>query len=362
MLSDWKSVLAELDRLASPSILVSVATVRGSTPREPGTRMLVSKTECIGTIGGGNLEFKAIKIARQSLDAPNGVGLQRFPLGASLGQCCGGLVNLLFEPMVPQSEWISNAVNEYNSELSWVRAVPTGLNVTSSDYLLLSKTRQDSGLVNEEQTQVEAIAMRLLDSAEQSSLAVAGPSERLWYFEKQQSKQSTLHIFGAGHVGQAIVKVMEDQDISIKLIDSRDEWLDGEWPVNVETILTDSAEAEIDQASENSLFLVMTHDHGLDQKLTEQILKRGDFMWFGLIGSLTKRKAFEKRLTRKGFTGLQLDSMTCPIGVDGISSKRPAAIAISVAAELLQILDHKYKAQSTSRSELPPPSIVERVS
>jgi xanthine dehydrogenase accessory factor len=81
-------------------------------------------------------------------------------------------------------------------------------------------------------------------------------------------------------------------------------------------------------------------------------------VWFGLIGSLTKRKAFEKRLIRKGFTAAQLDRMTCPIGVEGISSKKPAAIAISVAARMLQILDDKNNAQL----DLPPLTIVERVS
>ncbi|MFT7675305.1 MAG: xanthine dehydrogenase accessory factor, partial [Gammaproteobacteria bacterium] len=255
-------------------------------------------------------------------------------------------------------EWLSKAVSHYDTDPSWIRAVPTGFNVDQKDYLLLSKTQLDSGLTGEALNQIEVVATRLLESHEQSCLVVAGPDERLWYFEKQQTTQSTLLIFGAGHVGRAIVKVMEDQDISIKLIDSREEWLDGVWPANVETILTDSAEAEIDQAPDNSLFLVMTHDHGLDQKLTEQILKLGDFVWFGLIGSLTKRKAFEKRLIRKGFTAAQLDRMTCPIGVEGISSKKPAAIAISVAARMLQILDDKNNAQL----DLPPLTIVERVS
>lgn len=80
----------------------------------------------------------------------------------------------------------------------------------------------------------------------------------------------------------------------------------------------------------------MSLDHGLDQLLTEQILKRDDFAYFGLIGSVTRRKRFEHRLLRRGITAEKLSGMTCPIGIAGINSKRPSSIALSIAAELLQ--------------------------
>ena len=83
----------------------------------------------------------------------------------------------------------------------------------------------------------------------------------------------------------------------------------------------------------------MTHDHALDQCLAEQILKRDDFAYFGLIGSTSKRRMFETRMHRRGIARNRFKSMKCPIGVDGIKSKAPSAIAISVAAELMQVYD-----------------------
>ena len=102
-MSDWLDHLAQLERLGEPGVLVSVADAQGSTPRETGTKMVVTQSTCLGTIGGGHLEFKAIEIARQMLESAdetnNGAKavLRRFPLGPSLGQCCGGMVVLLFE-------------------------------------------------------------------------------------------------------------------------------------------------------------------------------------------------------------------------------------------------------------------------
>ena len=77
--------------------MVTVASVRGSAPREAGAKMIVTAATVLGTIGGGHLEYKAIAIARDQLAAGNSATVRRFPLGASLGQCCGGVVNLLFE-------------------------------------------------------------------------------------------------------------------------------------------------------------------------------------------------------------------------------------------------------------------------
>ena len=83
----------------------------------------------------------------------------------------------------------------------------------------------------------------------------------------------------------------------------------------------------------------MTHDHSLDQRLCEQILRRDDFAYFGLIGSLAKRRNFETRMRRRGLDAQKFERMTCPIGIGGISSKQPAQIAIAVAAEILQVYD-----------------------
>jgi len=81
----------------------------------------------------------------------------------------------------------------------------------------------------------------------------------------------------------------------------------------------------------------MTHSHPLDEALCECILRRGDFAYFGLIGSLSKRRQFEKRLEARGVTKDRLATMTCPIGIEGVTGKEPEVIAIAVAAEVLRL-------------------------
>ena len=106
---NWVQTLRRLQQQQIPSVMVTVASTIGSTPREPGAKMIVTPEQMYGTIGGGNLEHQACAIARSQLDAPDTNRLKRFPLGAGLGQCCGGLVNLMFEPILASSSWVESA-------------------------------------------------------------------------------------------------------------------------------------------------------------------------------------------------------------------------------------------------------------
>ena len=96
---NWVQTLQRLQQQGIPAVMVTVASTIGSTPREPGAKMIVTSEQMYGTIGGGNLEYQACAIARSQLEASESSRLKRFPLGAGLGQCCGGLVNLMFEPV-----------------------------------------------------------------------------------------------------------------------------------------------------------------------------------------------------------------------------------------------------------------------
>ena len=241
-------------------MVVSVTATKGSVPRDTGTKMFVTASSVFGTIGGGHLEFKAIDIARNMIVASGARAIHRFVLGATLGQCCGGVMNLAFE-----------AIDE---AAGGVEAAP------APDFHLV--------------------------------------------------------LFGAGHVGRAIVKILTDIPCAITWVDSREDEFPKDIPAIVQRVCTDEPECEVDAASTGSYFLVMTHSHTLDQSLSERILKRDDFTYFGLIGSVSKRRQFERRLLDRGVSEAQLARMRCPIGVDSIAGKEPATIAIAVAAELMQ--------------------------
>ncbi len=164
-----------------------------------------------------------------------------------------------------------------------------------------------------------------------------------------------LHIvlFGAGHVGHALVALLGALPCAVQWVDTRDECFPDEVPANVQTEATDTPEAVIDAAPAGSGFLVMTHNHALDLTLAERIMHRRDFAYFGMIGSKTKRAKFERRLIERGIEPARLREMVCPIGVPGIVDKAPASIAVAVCAQLMQVRSRAAAATGASQ----PPSI-----
>ena len=144
-------------------------------------------------------------------------------------------------------------------------------------------------------------------------------------------------LFGAGHVGRALVKALADIDCNISWVDSREDQFPSDIPAHTQRIVSDTQTDEVMTAPANTCFVIMTHNHQLDQDLCEAVLKRDDFRFCGLIGSMTKKHKFEHRLRAKGLSESKLDKLKCPIGVSGISGKEPAVIAVAVAAQLLAL-------------------------
>ena len=252
-----------------PAVVVTIDSAKGSVPRAAGTKMLVTADRVIGTIGGGHLEYTAIDVARRQL-AQGGVDQrQRFVLGASLGQCCGGVANVTFETITPAD-------------------------VESADAI-----------------------------------------ER-WFTDATVASGFPIVLFGAGHVGRAVATVVGLVPCSVTWVDTRDDAFPAAIPPNIRAIVTDAPESEVDAAPAGASFLVMTHLHPLDEALTQRILARNDFAYFGLIGSVSKRRQFERRLIARGTDPLAFARMRCPIGIGGIDGKEPGVIAVAVAAELLR--------------------------
>jgi xanthine dehydrogenase accessory factor len=162
-------------------------------------------------------------------------------------------------------------------------------------------------------------------------------------------RPAPMHIvlFGAGHVGHALVTLLGSLPCVVQWVDERDELFPDETPPNVQIEATDTPDVIVDNAPAGAYFLVMTHNHALDFSLAARIMRRRDFTYFGMIGSKTKRVKFERRLLERGVDLDRLVEMTCPIGVGGIVDKAPSAIAVAVCAELLQIRSRQIAAQAT---------------
>lgn len=151
-----------------------------------------------------------------------------------------------------------------------------------------------------------------------------------------------LQLHGAGHVGRALVRVLCTLPCEVQWIDERDDAFpppdtsEPPGPARITRLAVDSPQDEVAAAPPGAFYLVMTHSHDLDFAIGEAVLRRGDFGWFGCIGSATKRARFVRRWGDRGVSADALERFVCPVGIPGISGKAPEVIAVAIAAELLQ--------------------------
>ena len=150
-----------------------------------------------------------------------------------------------------------------------------------------------------------------------------------------------LYIFGAGHVGRALILALAPLPFRIHWIDTRPDAFPAALPANV-TPMRAEPESVMAQAEADSFVLILTHSHPLDLALTATALKNPSIAYLGLIGSATKKARFLSRLADAGLGQEARGRVICPIGLPGLSSKLPAAIAASVTADLL-IRDERLK-------------------
>lgn len=333
-MNDWLQALITLAGRGQPAVLVTVAAVAGSAPRETGAKMLVGEHAQFDTIGGGHLELRACELAREMLAGGESRRLERFPLGPGLGQCCGGVVHLAFERIGASSLPTFQGLWQrwQRREDSW-RLIPFD---TAAEPVLLDGGRMP--------LDTEAAPPPDFPEATGCTHLLRDAQGRRWLADVCRAYRPHLLLFGAGHVGAAIVRALGELPCHVTWVDEREEMFPPVVPANTAIEATDLPEAVVASAAPGASYLVMTHSHAIDQRLCEAILRRGDAAWFGLIGSQTKRMQFEHRLRERGIGDQQLAAMVCPIGLPGIRGKQPAVIAASVAAQLLQVWEAQFSA------------------
>lgn len=331
--------------------LVTVLDVRGSAPREPGAKMLVDADGLSGTIGGGQLEYQCAKVAVDELRAQThpDTFTRTFTLGATCGQCCGGVVDVLFEKVPPtMPAWLDELVACHGARTPAVLATSADPDGTHHKYLVTADLCRQFAAPCDELDEIFAAAHRMLDTgAPAACLRLERPdgSRLPVLLEPVRPAGMTVALFGAGHVGSAVVATMANLDCEIRWIDSRRQVFPGAVPGNVTRVESAEPVREVAALPPGAFYLVMTHSHPLDYEICEAVLARGDFAYLGLIGSVSKRRRFERRMRKQGMPQAILERLTCPIGVRGTGGKKPAEIAIAVAAELLQQREARAFAQ-----------------
>lgn len=260
----WIQAVADCERRGQPYVLVTVLGVTGSVPREPASKMVVTREHSYDTIGGGHLEYRVIARARERLaNHEYSYELAHFPLGASLGQCCGGSVAVLLE----------------------------------------AQTGGDARLV----------------------------------------------VFGAGHVGRALMSIVGELPWQITWVDSRADSFPTEVPANTTVHCTDDPVGDVPDLCSNAHVLILTHNHALDYDLCRALLEQDDVLTIGLIGSQTKAERFRQRLGHRGYAQTDIDRIRCPVGRSDIPGKRPMEVAVSISAELLSLVASDAAAKPSRR-------------
>ncbi len=310
-------------------VRVLLAGVRGSAPREPGAGMLVSDGGIEGSIGGGQLEWQAMLAARSLLASAVPARVQRVVLGTERGQCCGGVVELWLERYTRAELALLNHV---------LRAAQRGPALLLSTMTLEGVERRvvcESGAMGAGAACDELLHARGAQALPR--LLSVGP-ELTRLVERLDDPLPPLWLFGAGHVGQALARILSELPLRLTWIDSRAELLPEQIAASVELRHEPDPVGSVAAAPAGTRFLVLTHSHPLDYALCRRILERDDFTSLGLIGSGSKAARFRARLARDGLGAERIARLVCPIGVPGIASKWPAAIAVGVAAQLLREL------------------------
>ena len=282
---------------------VQVAEVRGSAPREPGAAVVLRPDGAFwGTIGGGALEWEAIAAARAMLQQGRGPAQRRdWPLGPDLGQCCGGVVVTLTETFD-------------RSDLPELAA--------------LAELEQAGAFASTAVIRADGRVVRAKHAPARALPAGA-------WLETHGDAAFSVALFGAGHVGRALVLALAPLPVTVDWIDSRPEAFPAAIPQNAVPRVHPDPTACVAAMAAGTALLVMTHSHPLDLAIVGAALARPDLGPVGLIGSGTKRARFLSRLRDAGLGEAAERRLVCPIGLPGIGDKDPAVIAASVAAQVL---------------------------
>lgn len=161
------------------------------------------------------------------------------------------------------------------------------------------------------------------------------------FFESFFVDSWDIVVFGAGHVCQSLVPILDTLACRVTVLDSRQEWLDKLAPSPKRVLLqSDNMAEEVQRFGSDSYFLCLTKGHSTDLPIVEKILRTRVPRYLGVIGSAAKAVVLKRSLAKLGIEPERLETIHCPIGLN-IGSSRPAEIAVSIVAQLLQVRDHQ---------------------
>lgn len=316
MRSFWKELLLRLER--GPACLVSILSSTGSTPRGAGAVMAVFPDgACLGTIGGGNVEYAAQRLAAGLLArGENALQSFRFLQGdaASLGMVCGGEVQLHFHALSPGDADILRRLEDPSDTGLWLLRRLKGAEVR--------EMRVVSG-ADRAEPEIQPLLR------EQAVFQADG------WFSLPAGRPGLVYLFGGGHVSQALAALLGRTGFRCVVLDDRPEFADpARFPAAEQVLLCDFDRLEL-SITPWDYIVIMTRGHQADYEVLTQTLHSGA-KYIGCIGSRAKLDLCRRRLLENGFTPEEYSRLHAPIGLN-IGAQTPEEIAVAVAAELIAV-------------------------
>src|SRR5262245_12898228 len=258
-------------------VLVTVCQVKGSAPREPGAKMLVWECGTAGSVGGGHLEFRAIALARRMLATSGGLAaLEPFSLGPDLDQCCGGQVRMLFEALDESARpWLMQWMTESHGPCAAV----THFRHDATTRTLVRLEDLDNVRPEFLRQPIRALL------SDPGNVRIINTGDGTYVIEAVGERRDRVFLFGAGHVGKAVVRALAPLPFHVTWIDGREDAFPPDPPPQIRKIVSALPPQEVAGAPDGAVYLVMTHSHPLDLEICAQVLRRDDFGFLGLIGS-----------------------------------------------------------------------------
>lgn len=337
-MTHWAEDLHAQTQTGQAIVLVTIISVRGSAPREVGAKMIVSANDCMGSIGGGQLEYQCQQLATKMLGRGDVASRQKFSLGKEMEQCCGGVAEVLFESLPPGCPaWLKVLLAIRSQAKTAVVATEFSGSVSKKTVIDPHDTQSETGLP----AHLVQMARDLIATGVPSQL-----SDDM-FLDVVSTTGFNIAVFGAGHVGTALIATLSGLDARIRWVDSRPGIFQAV-PPGVRVCGTTSPVDEVTGMPPSGFYLVMTHSHATDFEICQAILTREDAAYCGLIGSRSKRRQFETRFRKNGLDQALIDQLVCPIGIDGIGGRNPKEIAIATAAEILQLYGRQSLAMTNN--------------
>jgi xanthine dehydrogenase accessory factor len=299
VLDFFKKVYQVLEREQRLVLMVVVAH-EGSSPGRKGFKMLVTKSQMHGTIGGGIMEHKLVEYARSLLDQSSFTPFLKHQIHDKVapnnqsGMICSGQQSVAF----------------YDVNLGSLDCIALILNSVNGTITYTDKGIEVNGIV--------------------------APHSQ-WSYTESIALANKVYIVGGGHVGLALSEVLSRLDFEIHLLDHRENLntVDANPFVLSSQVIAFEAIEQYLPEGENIYVVIMSFGYRTDDIIIRRLLGK-HFRYIGMLGSQEKIATLFRNLLADGFPQAQLDQVYAPIGID-IKSETTSEIAISIAAQLIKI-------------------------